>query len=87
MLPSLSQTKGEWVQAFNAKISGTVRVDDTLLTKRRLVTMSAYFVKLFIFLYVYETKTKSINYKTQKKKNKIIIKNASQYAPDLGPPK
>ena len=49
-------------------------MDDTLLTKRRLVTMSGYFVKLFIFLYFYETKIKSINYKTQKKKNEMIIK-------------
>ena len=57
-------------------------MDDTLLTKRRLVKMSGYFVKLFIFLYFYETKTKSINYKKQKKKNKMIIKNTSQYAPD-----
>ena len=76
MLPSLSQTKGEWVKAgahllvkaSSAKISGTIWVDDTLLTQRRLVTMSGYFVKLFIFLYFYETKTKSISYKTQKKK-------------------
>lgn len=68
MFPSLSQTKGEWVQASSAKISGTVWVADTLLTKRRLVKVSGYFVKLFIFLYFYETKTKSINYKTQKKK-------------------
>ena len=82
MFPSLSQTKGEWVQASSPKISGTVWVDDTLLTKRRLVKMSGYFVKLFIFLYFYETKTKSINYKKQKKKNKMIIKNTSQYAPD-----
>ena len=75
MCQSLSQTKGEWVQASSAKISGTVWVDDTLLTQRRLVTMSGYFVKLFIFLYFYETKTKSINYKTQKKKkNEMIIK-------------
>ena len=82
MFPSLSPTKGEWVQASSPKISGTVWVDDTLLTKRRLVKMSGYFVKLFIFLYFYETKTKSINYKRQKKKNKMIIKNTSQYAPD-----
>ena len=45
-------------------------MDDTLLTKRRLVTMSVYFAKLYIFLYFYETKTKFINYKTQKKKKK-----------------
>ena len=57
-------------------------MNDTLLTKRRLVKMSGYFVKLFIFLYFYETKTKSINYKKQKKKNKMIIKNTSQYTPD-----
>ena len=82
MFPSLSPTKGEWVQASSPKISGTVWVDDTLLTKRRLVTMSGHFVKLFIFLYFYETKTKSINYKKQKTKNKMIIKNTSQYAPD-----
>lgn len=86
MFPSLSQTQGEWVQASSAKISGTVWVDDTLLTQRRLVTMSGYFAKLYIFLYFYETKTKFINYKTQKKKEKMIIKNTSQYAPDLGPP-
>ena len=86
MCQSLSQTKGEWVQASSAKISGTVWVDDTLLTQRRLVTMSGYFAKLYIFLYFYETKTKFINYKTQKKKEKMIIKNTSQYAPDLGPP-
>ena len=82
MFPSLSPTKGEWVQASSPKISGTVWVDDTLLTKRRLVKMSGYFVKSFIFLYFYETKTKSINYKKQKKKKKMIIKNTSQYAPD-----
>ena len=82
MFPSLSPTKGEWVQASSAKISGTVWVADTLLTKRRLVTMSGYFAKLYIFLYFYETKTKFINYKTQKKKEKMIIKNTSQYAPD-----
>ena len=43
---------------------------------------------IYFFLYFYETKIKSINYKTQKKKkwddNK---KNTSQYAPDSGPPK
>ena len=60
---------------------------DMSLTKRPQVTMSGYLFMLFIFLYFYETKTKSINYKTQKKKKKMIIKNTSQYAPDLGPPK
>ena len=82
MCQSLSQTQGEWVQASSAKISGTVWVDDTLLTERHLITMSGYFAKLYIFLYFYETKTKFINYKTQKKKEKMIIKNTSQYAPD-----
>ena len=81
MFPSLSHTKGEWVQASSAKISGTVWVDDTLLTKRRLVTMSGYFVKLFILLYFYETKTKSINYKTQKKKKKVDDKKRASQCP------
>ena len=40
----------------------SVWVDDVLLTKRRQVTLSRYFDKLFIFLHLYETETKSINY-------------------------